>query len=78
MYRYMAIANYEDRFVIPTSHREYAALPSMPMVNRAVAVSVLAVVVPRVIVRPIYSVVTRSLSVAAVVFRSRFPLKLSL
>src|SRR5690606_18190112 len=22
MYRYMAIANYEDRFVIPTSHRE--------------------------------------------------------
>ena len=24
MYRTMAIANYEDRFVIPTSHREYA------------------------------------------------------
>ena len=24
MYRYMAIANYEDRFVIPTSHREHA------------------------------------------------------
>jgi nitrate reductase beta subunit len=24
MYRYMAIANYEDRFVIPTSHSEYA------------------------------------------------------
>ena len=24
MYRYMAIANYEDRFVIPTTHREYA------------------------------------------------------
>ena len=24
MYRVMAIANYEDRFVIPTSHREYA------------------------------------------------------
>jgi len=24
MYRYMAIANYEDRFVIPTGHREYA------------------------------------------------------
>ncbi|MFV0478263.1 MAG: nitrate reductase subunit beta [Parahaliea sp.] len=24
MYRYMALANYEDRFVIPTSHREYA------------------------------------------------------
>ncbi|MBL0338768.1 MAG: nitrate reductase subunit beta [Rhodospirillaceae bacterium] len=24
MYRYMAIANYEDRFVIPSSHREYA------------------------------------------------------
>ena len=24
MYRIMAIANYEDRFVIPTSHREYA------------------------------------------------------
>jgi nitrate reductase / nitrite oxidoreductase, beta subunit len=24
MYRYMAIANYEDRFVVPTSHREYA------------------------------------------------------
>jgi nitrate reductase beta subunit len=22
MYRYMAIANYEDRFVIPTSHQE--------------------------------------------------------
>ena len=22
MYRYMAIANYEDRFVIPTAHRE--------------------------------------------------------
>jgi len=25
MYRYLAIANYEDRFVIPTSHREYAS-----------------------------------------------------
>ena len=24
MYRYMAIANYEDRFVIPTTHREEA------------------------------------------------------
>jgi nitrate reductase beta subunit len=24
MYRYMAIANYEDRYVIPTTHREYA------------------------------------------------------
>ena len=24
MYRYMAIANYEDRFVVPTTHREYA------------------------------------------------------
>jgi len=24
MYRYMAIANYEDRFVIPTTHREHA------------------------------------------------------
>lgn len=24
MYRYMAIANYEDRFVIPKSHKEYA------------------------------------------------------
>jgi nitrate reductase beta subunit len=24
MYRFMAIANYEDRFVIPTTHREYA------------------------------------------------------
>jgi len=24
MYRYMAIANYEDRFVIPSSHKEYA------------------------------------------------------
>ena len=24
MYRYMAIANYEDRFVIPTAHREDA------------------------------------------------------
>jgi nitrate reductase beta subunit len=24
MYRLMAIANYEDRFVIPTAHREYA------------------------------------------------------
>jgi len=24
MYRYMAIANFEDRFVIPTTHREYA------------------------------------------------------
>jgi nitrate reductase beta subunit len=24
MYRYLAIADYEDRFVIPTSHREYA------------------------------------------------------
>lgn len=24
MYRYMAIANYEDRFVVPTSHRKYA------------------------------------------------------
>ncbi len=25
MYRYLALANYEDRFVIPTSHREYAS-----------------------------------------------------
>jgi nitrate reductase beta subunit len=24
MYRYMAIANYEDRFVIPSTHRETA------------------------------------------------------
>ena len=24
MYRYLAIANYEDRFVIPTTHHEYA------------------------------------------------------
>jgi nitrate reductase beta subunit len=24
MYRYLAIANYEDRFVIPTAQREYA------------------------------------------------------
>ena len=24
MYHVMAIANYEDRFVIPSSHREYA------------------------------------------------------
>ena len=24
MYKTMAIANYEDRFVIPTTHREYA------------------------------------------------------
>jgi nitrate reductase beta subunit len=24
MYRIMAIANYEDRFVIPSAHREYA------------------------------------------------------
>ena len=24
MYRYLAIANYEDRFVIPSSHRELA------------------------------------------------------
>jgi nitrate reductase beta subunit len=24
MYRYMAIANYEDRYVIPSTHREYA------------------------------------------------------
>ncbi|BBL70910.1 nitrate reductase subunit beta [Methylogaea oryzae] len=24
MYRYLALANYEDRFVIPTSHKEYA------------------------------------------------------
>src|SRR5690606_42156163 len=24
MYRYLAIANYEDRFVIPTAHREMA------------------------------------------------------
>jgi nitrate reductase beta subunit len=28
MYRYLAIANYEDRFVIPTSHREMARMPS--------------------------------------------------
>ncbi|MCL4764929.1 MAG: nitrate reductase subunit beta [Hyphomicrobiaceae bacterium] len=27
MYRYMAIANYEDRFVIPTSHKENAENP---------------------------------------------------
>jgi len=25
MYKIMAIANYEDRFVIPSSHREYAS-----------------------------------------------------
>ena len=24
MYRYLAIANYEDRFVVPTAHREDA------------------------------------------------------
>ena len=24
MYRYMAIANYEDRFVVPSSHKAYA------------------------------------------------------
>jgi nitrate reductase beta subunit len=24
MYRYLAIANYEDRFVVPSAHREYA------------------------------------------------------
>jgi nitrate reductase beta subunit len=24
LYRYMAIANYEDRYVIPGTHREYA------------------------------------------------------
>ena len=24
MYRILALANYEDRFVIPTTHREYA------------------------------------------------------
>ena len=24
MYRYLAIANYEDRYVIPTAHREEA------------------------------------------------------
>jgi len=24
MYRIMALANYEDRFVIPTNHREYS------------------------------------------------------
>lgn len=24
MYRYMAIADYEDRFVIPVTHKEYA------------------------------------------------------
>jgi nitrate reductase beta subunit len=24
MHRYLSIANYEDRFVIPTTHREYA------------------------------------------------------
>ena len=24
MYRLLALANYEDRFVIPTTHREYA------------------------------------------------------
>jgi nitrate reductase beta subunit len=28
MYRYMAIANYEDRYVIPTAHREEAILDS--------------------------------------------------
>ena len=24
MYRYMALANYEDRFVVPSSHKAYA------------------------------------------------------
>lgn len=28
MYRYLAIANYEDRFVVPSSHRELARKPS--------------------------------------------------
>jgi len=51
MYRYMAIANYEDRFVIPTSHREYAVLHSMLTVNRVVVVLVLAVVVQQAAVR---------------------------
>ena len=27
MHRYLAIANYEDRFVIPTSHRERLKMP---------------------------------------------------
>ncbi len=28
MYRYLAIANYEDRFVIPTSIGKWRAMPS--------------------------------------------------
>ena len=30
MYRYLAIANYEDRFVIPTSKEEMRGLPRLP------------------------------------------------
>lgn len=42
MYRYLAIANYEDRFVIPSAHRERFPMPS-PSVLAVASASATAV-----------------------------------
>ncbi len=44
MYRYLAIANYEDRFVIPTSHREMQPKPSPSGVDVALPLVMVATV----------------------------------
>lgn len=48
MYRYLAIANYEDRFVIPSAHRERFPMPSpsVPAVASASATAVPAAATP--------------------------------
>ena len=43
MYRYLAIANYEDRFVIPSAHREEALPMPSPSVPAAASASATAV-----------------------------------
>ena len=57
MYRYMAIANYEDRFVIPTTHREYA---ENTFNVRGGAASVLATAALKASARPACSAARRS------------------
>lgn len=44
MYRYLAIANYEDRFVVPSSHREQAreAFPEKTAAASALAMAATA------------------------------------
>lgn len=48
MYRYLAIANYEDRFVVPSSHRELAreAFPEKTAVALASVTAVTGLIRP--------------------------------